>query len=202
MPKGWVTLKEALELDPNFEPGWSLDPETGRWHHPMFGFAEQRVQLGPDGMPAFDRVVIGETPVVNCPLYYWDPESQQWMVGIVHQTRPFADEAYEVPADPPITFAGMVMGFLEKLGNMLGKEALDAFESAEAGAVREALEEAGIHDVLNIEDLGYYWGNPTGPLVTPTSIIALEVDPTTRDTEASDASELIQSNRSLRNANR
>lgn len=146
---GWVTLEEALRLDPDFKAGWSCDP-TGHWSHPMFGSAEQRVQLKPDGMPAFDRVIVGETPNINAVVWGREPDGTV-KIAVIIQARPFADNPDGTPADPSIIFGQpCVMGFTP--------EGIGA-----AGAFREASEEAGAEHAFigKPEDLGYINPNST-----------------------------------------
>lgn len=161
---GWVTLERALQLDPNFKPGWSLDPVTGRWSHPMFGFAEQRVQLKPDGMPAFDRVIVSETPNINAVVWGRDTDGTV-RVAVTIQARPFVDNLDGTLANPPYIFAQpCVMGFTP--------EGIGA-----AGAFREASEEAGAGDAFigEPEDLGYI--NPNASFcVSWTRCWAIQVD--------------------------
>jgi len=65
------------------------------------------------------------------------------------------------------------------------------FESATEGATREALEEAGVQNIIFIKSMGQHWGNPTGPLVTPSDLLEIQVDPETLDTSKLDREELI-----------
>lgn len=171
MTQGWVTLERALELDPNFKPGWSLDSETGRWHHPMFGFAEQRVQLKPDGLPAFDRVIVSEQRedavgdnTINAVVWGYDADGNV-RIAVTIQARPFVDNPDGTPANRSYIFAQpCVMGFTP--------EGIGA-----AGAFREAQEEAGAGDAFigEPEDLGYI--DPNASLcVSWTKCWALQVD--------------------------
>jgi len=182
-------MEEALQLDPSFaeRSGWRYDSEVDGFVS-KFGFAERRVQLDRDGMPAFDRVVGGERPNINAVAYYVN--RGVWYVGVVFQERPFADVSYGVPADPPIRFAQPIMGFRDRI---VGKAAGEVFESAEEGASREALTEAGVNDILSIKSMGQHWGNPTGPLVTPSDLLEIEVDPRSLNTNTDqlDREELI-----------
>lgn len=187
MSKGWVTLAEALVLDPNFlakringkginmEP--VFDPNTGSYLSP-FQYNEYRVQLKADGTPDFGRIVCGEAPNINAVA--WFEHARGIYVSVTYQVRPFADEAYGVPADPPIVFAQPIMGFRDRI---VGKEASEVFETSEAGASREALAEAGVKRVISIKSMGSHWGNPTGPLVTPSDLLDIQVDPKELDLE-------------------
>lgn len=187
MSKGWVTLAEALKIDPDYpskrinKEGVNLDPvfdpATGAYTSP-FQYTEPRVQLDADGMPAFMRICSGEAPNINAVA--WFQNHRGTFVSVTYQVRPFADEAYQVPADPPIVFAQPIMGFRDRI---VGKEASEVFETSEAGASREALAEAGVKRVLSIKSMGSHWGNPTGPLVTPSDLLDIEVDPKELDLE-------------------
>lgn len=188
--QGWITAKECEERFPGWlaargQNGWIVDVRHRRIIS-RFGFAEVRVQLKPDGTPDFDRVASGEAPNINAVAYYI--KDGVWYVGVAFQVRPFADTAYGVPADPPIKFAQPVMGFC---GKIVGTTASAVFESATEGATREALEEAGVQDVISIKSMGQHWGNPTGPLVTPSDLLEIQVDPETLDTSKLDREELI-----------
>lgn len=159
---GWMTAAQAVELDPDFfvkrgENGWVLDTDNRRFQS-RFGFAEVRVQRGKEGGPEFDRVVYGEAPNINAVVYGVDGEGTYY-VGVVVQQRPFADNPDGSPADVPITFGQpCVMGFLDRI---VGATLAKAFESPEDGAVREALEEAGVAAVEQIERVGHHNPNPT-----------------------------------------
>ncbi|OGH21230.1 MAG: hypothetical protein A2958_01880 [Candidatus Levybacteria bacterium RIFCSPLOWO2_01_FULL_38_13] len=186
----WITAAECEERFPGWlaargENGWRVDVAK-RCISSRFGFAEVRVQLNQDGTPAFDRVVCGEAPNINAVAYY--VKDGVWYIGVTFQVRPFADLAYGVPADPPIKFAQPVMGFRDKI---VGKVASAVFESAPEGAKREVLEEAGVNDVMSIQSMGQHWGNPTGPLVTPTDLLEIQVNPESIDTSKLDREELI-----------
>ena len=187
--KGWITPQEALRIDPEFftrrhDQEWHYDERRDGYYAP-FGFSEYRIQVDAQGKPAFGRVCGGEIPNINAVAYF--VRDGIWHVGVTFQVRPFADDAYGVPADPPIKFAQPVMGFRERL---VGQAAAQVFESAEAGATREALEEAGVVEVRSIKSMGCHWGNPTGPLVTPSDLLEIEVNPDTL-TDAVDRTELI-----------
>lgn len=183
---GWVSMKRALELDPTFEEkaGWRYNPEVDGFIS-KWGFAVRRVQLDNNGMPAFDRVCIGEPLVVNVVAYY--KEGDDYYVSVLFQKRPFADQATGVPADPPIVFAQPVMGFVDKIDSIIGESAA---ETVARGASREATEEAGVRNAAPPQSMGQYWGAPTGPFVTPTDILSIEVDQSTL-TDETDHSELI-----------
>lgn len=187
---GWISPEECEKRFPGWlgsrgENGWSVDAEKRRITS-HFGFAEVRVQLNADGTPAFDRVVCGEAPNVNAVAYY--VRDGIYYVGITYQVRPFADIGYGVPADPPMIFAQPVMGFNAKTA---GPKVAAIFETGISSASREALEEAGVQDIVSIQNMGQHWGNPTGPLVTPTDLFEIEVDPETIDTNKIDREELI-----------
>lgn len=188
--QGWITAEECEErfpgwLDARGENGWTLDVARRR-SESRFGYSELRIQLKPDRTPDFDRVVGGEAPNVNAVAYF--VRDSVWYVGVTFQERPFADTAYGVPADPPIKFAQPIMGFRTRI---VGETAARLFESAEEGATREALEEAGVNDVISITSMGQQWGNPTGPLVTPSDLLEIEVYPETINTNNLDRAELI-----------
>ncbi|MEK7559402.1 MAG: hypothetical protein AAB521_03780 [Patescibacteria group bacterium] len=188
--QAWITAEECEKRFPGWlaargENGWKVDAAKSRISS-RFGFAEVRVQLKPDGTPDFDRVVSGEAPNINAVAYY--VKDGIFYVGVTFQVRPFADTSYGIPADPPIKFAQPVMGFRDKI---VGATASAVFESAPEGAKREVLEEAGVQDIISIKSMGQHWGNPTGPLVTPSDLLEIEIDPKTIDTSKFDREELI-----------
>lgn len=176
MVKGWVSLEEALRLNPDFQPGWKYDPSSHRFDS-RFGFAEQRVQLDAEGKLAFDRVVYGEAPNINAVV--WGRRDGQIYIGRTVQSRPFADHHDGEPADPAITFVQpCVMGF--NLERVAGTEA----------ALREASEEAGTGNaVLSIKQMRFHNPNPTF-CATWSELFEIEVD-LDKIEEASDRSELI-----------
>lgn len=182
--KAWVSLPEALALDPEFltkreaaMPGaeWTYDPERGGFYS-RFGFAEYRIQLGADGMPAFGRVVYGETANINGVVWGYD-ENGNVLIGVTIQERPLADNPDGTPAR--IRFGQpCVMGFnLEKVA---GQDA----------AIREASEEAGTGSaVIAVEEFGSHNPNPTF-CATWSQLFAIQVD-LTKVTGQTDRSELI-----------
>lgn len=187
--KGWITPQEAARLDPEFftrraQQEWHYDERREGYYSP-FGFAEYRIQVDANGKPVFGRVCGGEIPVINAVAFF--KRNGIWYVGVTFQVRPFADDSYGVPADPPIKFAQPIMGFRERI---VGETATEVFENAETGATREALEEAGVMDIISIKSMGSHWGNPTGPLVTPSDLLEIEVNPDTL-ISAVDRTELI-----------
>jgi hypothetical protein len=144
--------------------GWKRRSGNPEGYYSEHGFAEHRVQLDPDGRPAFDRVVIGEAPNINAVVYGYRPNGVLY-VGVIIQARPFADKPDRTPADPPIVFAQpCVMGF--NLERVAGKDA----------AIREASEEAGTESaILKIESLGLHNPNPTF-CATWSELFAIQVD--------------------------
>lgn len=186
MAKGWVTPAEAAELDPTFpeRATWKYDPSLPGFTSP-YGFGVVRVQLDNHGMPAFDRLCVGEPLVVNVVAYFI--RQGVYYVSILDQTRPFADEATGIPAETPIVFAQPVMGFVDKIDKVIGETASDVLKR---GALREVNEEANARPIKPPLQMGQYWGAPTGPFVTPTDLLAIEIDPSTITGET-DHSELI-----------
>jgi len=173
---GWMSAQEALEFDPDFfvkrgENSWQMDTDNRRIHS-RFGFAEVRVQRGKEGGPDFDRVVYGEAPNINAVVYGVDQDGVYY-VGVVVQQRPFADNPDGSPADVPIMFGQpCVMGFLNRI---VGDKIAQAFESPEDGAVREALEEAGVRVVEEIVRAGHHSPNPTF-CATWSSLVEIKVN--------------------------
>lgn len=190
----WVNKDEALRLDPDFfdrqsfQDGWFHNPAKSGYYSTNYGFAEQRFIVGDNNKIQYGRVCGGETPNINAVA--WFEYGGNIYVGVVKQARPFADIAYGIPADEPIVYAQPVMGFRHHLSKIAGDGAARVYESAEDGATREALEEAGVRDVISIKSMGQHWGNPTGPLVTPTDLLEIEIDPDTLSDEL-DHEELI-----------
>lgn len=178
--RGWITPEEARRLDPEFfsrrqGQEWTHDAQKEGYYAP-FGFSEYRIQVNAEGMPTFGRVCGGEAPNINAVAYFRKKDT--WFVSVTYQVRPFADVAYGQPAEEPIVFAQPIMGFREQI---VGKTAAQVFESAEQGATREALEEAGVTHIRSIKSIGQHWGNPTGPLVTPTDLLDIEIVPNDND---------------------
>jgi hypothetical protein len=185
-----MTAAKAVEIDPQFfenrgENAWKLDTDNRRLHS-RFGFAEVRVQRGKEGGPDFDRVVYGEAPNINAVVYGIDGNGVYY-VGVVVQQRPFADNPNGSPAEVPIVFGQpCVMGFLDKI---VGDKLAKAFESPEDGAVREALEEAGVAAVEEIAEMGHHNPNPTF-CATWSNLIEIKVN-LDKIREPVDAKELI-----------
>lgn len=175
----WIKPVEAEEKSPGFfasrgENSWQVDPEQRRIFS-RFGFAEVRVQTKPDGSPDFDRVVYGEAPNINAVVYGKDVRGN-CQVAVVNQGRPFADMPDGTPADPPLIFGQpCVMGFLDKI---LGGSLANAYESADQGAIREAIEEAGSRGILSVSSIGSHNPNPTF-CATWSNLFEIEVNLTT-----------------------
>lgn len=177
MAKGWVTVQEALEIDPDFltnrgEGAWVIDP--GNYEiRSRFGFVQIRVQLREDGTLDFDRAVYGEAPSINAVCWGKSPSTGNVLIAVVDQGRPFSDNPDGTPADPPIVFGQpAVLGFLDKV---VGKEAAQAYEKAGEAAIREALEESGATSVINIQSMGYHNPSPTFCATWP-ALFDVEVD--------------------------
>ncbi len=177
----WVSLKEALKIDPDFqkkrgENGWHYNLKTGgiesRWGKVMV-----QVQLKENGGLDFDRAVYYEPPNINAVVYGFEGDGT-CKVGITIQERPFANEPpdadypYGVPANPPIKFAQPVMGFLRKI---VGEKAADIFESKEGGATREAFEEVGVQEIIEVKPFGEHYPNPTF-CATTSQLVEIKVD--------------------------
>jgi 8-oxo-dGTP pyrophosphatase MutT (NUDIX family) len=176
MSKGWVTLKEAHELDPEFKPGWSYNPETGSYES-RFGKVESRVQLKADGSLDFDRMVYHESANINAVVWGRD-EDGEIRVAITIQGRPFADDPYGGPSEPIIFGQPCVMGF--NLARVAGEDA----------AIREASEEAGTQSaVIDVRFLGHHNPNPTF-CATWSDLLSIQVD-LTKVTDQVDRKELI-----------
>lgn len=187
---GWISVQEALRMDPDFfkkrgENSWTSDPENIRISS-NFGFAEDRVQLKDDGTLDFDRVVYGEAPNINAVVWGKDADGNI-KVGVTIQARPFADNPNGTPADPPLIFAQpCVMGFLQRI---VGEPLASAFEKADQGALREAMEEAGVSTIKDIRYLGHHNPNPTF-VATWSQLLEIEVD-LQEVSEHTDRAELI-----------
>lgn len=190
MAAGWMTVPEALARVPDFlrrrgKNSWRFDRRNRIWRS-RFGFAQQRVQKNRQGDPDFDRVIIGEAPAMNAVAHGKDENGIVHMAVIV-QDRPFVDDPVTLePADPPITFGHIIMGFLEKV---VGKKIAQAFESAQEGAVREAIQEAGVTGILNVRPMGWLNATPTF-CATWVSLFEIEVDLKTVTSQI-DSAELI-----------
>lgn len=186
----WITARRAEELEPGFfakrgENSWAVDAENRRIHS-RFGFAEVRVQTKQDGSPDFDRVVYGEAPNVNAVVWGKDTDGTI-KVAVTVQARPFADMTDGSPAETPIVFGQpCVMGFLNRI---VGASAAAAFERADDGAVREAIEEAGIGAIQGIREMDFHNPNPTF-CATWSHLLEIEVD-LTKVSEHTDQEELI-----------
>lgn len=182
--KGWVSFKEALAIDPDFltkreaaMPGaeWTYDPERDGFYS-RYGFAEYRVQLDTNGMPAFGRVIYGESANINAVVWGLD-DDENVLIGVTIQERPLADNTDGTPARTKFA-QPCVMGF--NLEKVVGKDA----------ALREASEEAGTDGaVIDIEHLGVHNPNPTF-CATWSELYAIQVD-LTKITGQTDRSELI-----------
>jgi len=195
--KMWQSLPEVLKIDPDFlkkrgENGWRWNSETGGIES-RFGKAMIQVQLKPDGSPDFDRVVYYEPPNINAVVYSFTVDGT-CMVGITIQERPFAnnpanlEHPYGIPAEPAIKFAQPVMGFARKI---FGEKAMSVFESGAGTATREALEELGIRDIIEIKPLGEHYPNPTF-CATVSQLFEIQVD-LKKILKKTDESELIVS---------
>lgn len=186
----WITALRAEELDPGFfakrgDNSWAVDAENRRIHS-RFGFAEVRVQTKQDGFPDFDRVVYGEAPNINAVVWGKDADGTI-KVAVTVQARPFADQPNGNPADTPIVFGQpCVMGFLKRI---VGDKVAAAFERADDGAVREAIEEAGIGAIQEIREMDFHNPNPTF-CATWSQLLEIKVD-LTKVSEHTDLDELI-----------
>lgn len=189
--RGWITPQRAEELVPSFfekrgREGWMMDSLNRRFFS-LFGFAEVRVQTKPDGMPDFDRVVIGEAPNINAVVWGLD-ENNFPRIAVMTQVRPFADiPGKDKQPEEPYSFRQpCVMGFAKRLlGNSLGQ----AFEEYGAAAIRETGEEAGALGVLDLIDHG--WHNPNPTFVASWSRVLEIVVDLNKVTTAVDRTELI-----------
>jgi 8-oxo-dGTP pyrophosphatase MutT (NUDIX family) len=173
---GWITAKEALRRDPEFfrrrgDASWSWNEITSTLGS-KWGAHEVRVAVHPDGTPDFDRVIYSEAPGM-CAVLYGRDRDGGYHIGIIEEARPFADNLDGTPADPPLRFGQpAVMGVLDRI---IGSGGASALESAEDGAVREAMEEAGITGVLGVRRLGYQ--NPNAAIcATWDHLLEIEVD--------------------------
>jgi hypothetical protein len=138
---------------------WSVDALKRRMSS-RFGFVEVRVQTKPDGTPDFDRAVYGEAPNINAVCWGIDQSTGKYKVGVVVQSRPFADNPDGTAAEQPIVFGQpCVMAFsMEKL---VGIAAMQAFEAPSDTVVREALEELGSAVIGRPQSMGHHNPNPT-----------------------------------------
>ena len=186
----WITPSQAEERHPGFfaergENSWQVDSDNRRIYS-RFGYAEVRVQIKGDGSPDFDRVVYGEAPNINAVVFGREPDGTI-KVAITVQARPFSDNPDSSPASPPLVFGQpCVMGFLQRI---VGQRLAQAYESADDGAVREALEEVGARGILSVSNMGSHNPNPTF-CATWSNLLEIEVD-LARVQEDVDSAELI-----------
>ncbi len=177
----WITAKECDEHFPDWlnqakDAAWRTEdgkPFTGRISS-RFGFAEVRVQMKSDGTPDFARLCCGEAPNINAVV--WGKTSNgEIRIGVTVQKRPFADSfKYGIPASEPFVFGQPYVGaFNEK--SLLGEEAAEVYESARDASVREAFEEAGVVDVINVTEMSFHDPNPTF-VVTWSELFDVEVN--------------------------
>ncbi len=191
MTKGWITPQEAVRLNPDFftERGkqeWLYDTRRDGYYS-EFGFAEYRIQTGRDGMPAFGRVVYGEKPNINGVVWGKDADGIV-KVAVIVQARPLADMPSGMAAEMGIIFGQpCVMGFRDNFGGMKNLEKV--FEAAQDAAVREALEEAGVQDIIDVQNMGHHNPNPTF-CATWSELFDIEVD-LTKITGVTDRTEQI-----------
>lgn len=177
----WITAEECEDRS----PGWLDQAKDAAWRtadgkpfigriDSRFGFAEVRVQLNPDGTPAFARLCCGEAPNINA-VVWGKTESGEIRIGVTVQKRPLADSfEYSVPALEPFVFGQPYVGaFSEKL--LLGEEAAETYESAKDASIREAFEEAGVVDIINVTEMSFHNPNPTF-VVTWSALFDVEVN--------------------------
>jgi len=164
--KGVLTLSELMEYDPEFltrrkaiapdlEPMFDVDAGTvnSRFEDNVYLF-----EVDEEGTVLFGRLHKREKPAINAVLI----DSVRGITGINIQARRAAGGLFAQP----------VMGF--NLRKAIGK-ATDAFESDEAAAIREALEENGITVVRSITPLGVVMPNPTS-FTSEVKVFVLDCD--------------------------
>lgn len=134
-----------------------------------------------NGDPLYDRPVIREAPNVVVVIWGCDKDGTL-RFGMIRQKRPASDDPRLSDVNnPPVTFAQVVMGYLDG-------------ESIEEGALREKSEEVGKGKVLNTEILPFPLMNlDPNTYATWKRIAFVKVDLSTIDNEHVNENEFISS---------
>lgn len=136
-----------------------------------YGSFKTAVVMNEDGTPGFDRPIVYEAPGTS--LVAWGRAKDGTVrIAVILQQRPHADDPKNQWKDNhvPVVFGQTPMGYLDKLTG--GK-----LETPEAGAVREAGEEAGATAVLRTERPKCPWQNANPTFVGSwMDLVFVEVD--------------------------
>lgn len=139
-----------------------------------FGRVVSAVVADDEGRPQFDRPRYEEAPNVNIVAWGRDKITRKIKVALISQPRPHSDDPENPDNTKTLTFAQIPMGFKE---NLLGKDQLAAYESAQEAAARETTEETGASVIRDIFQPEYPFHNPNPTFVGTWSDLAfVEVD--------------------------
>ena len=174
----WITARECEErfpgwLDSKGDAAWRLngvpllDPIISR-----FGGFEIRVLLI-DGQPDHAKGIYAEAKNQNTIAWGVNKEGQR-LYGCNEEVRPFAD-APDGTKLIQTFFQPVAMGFFDKLLGQEGRSLRPVLESGNDAAIREAFEEMGITEIIDLSDIGPIWPNATNTS-TVTSLYDMQVD--------------------------
>lgn len=138
---------------------WKLQVDGNHWQcvSPKFGEVEYFVVTDKDGNPQFDRPRYHEAPHIITVV--WGKKKEEYVyIGLVLEARPHAIPYDSSSPYSDVKFWGVPRGFL------------NAGETPEEAARREAGEESGAAVVLESKEAGYIYPNPTfcatfGPVI-------------------------------------